>query len=87
MKFTKETCGILQLHIHYADFINEYTYERRSVYEQELNILIAWNKIVWQLKYFWLREKAITPINLLIKTVLDGVILSMNISTTAICKK
>jgi hypothetical protein len=38
MKFTKGDLQYFAVAHSYADFINEYTYEKRSVYEQELNI-------------------------------------------------
>jgi hypothetical protein len=38
---------------HPTDFINDYTYERRSVYEQELNIPASLKQNVWQPEHFF----------------------------------
>jgi hypothetical protein len=43
-KFTKGDLQYFAVAHPYTDFINDYTYERRSVYEQELNIPLVLNK-------------------------------------------
>ena len=41
MKFTKGDLNYFIVNNRYVDFINQYNYEKRDVYEQELNIPLA----------------------------------------------